>query len=124
MPASPGSHLQPHVPDRTCLRIVAVALLVWIAIDLAALDACAFHGDHGRTSAGTTVSAPGSGGGPVPPHAALHSNHCFCHLISTGADPAPAFIAPAADGQAVPLAPPGRVLLMSSRLYHPPPLPA
>ena len=110
------------MPDRRILRIATALLLMWIAVDLTAVDTCALYGGPGEAPAHVSIAAPGSGGGPAHQHAVLHPDHCFCHGLSTGADTTAALIDPLSISQTVPDSPSGHVLRIASALYHPPQL--
>jgi hypothetical protein len=108
------------VLSRRLLRFVTTMLLVWIAVDLAAIDTCALPAGHCRALTRTSVSSPASGGVPAHSYAALHPDHCFCRGVSTGADLTAAVIDPAAVGHSVADAPSDHPSRISAALYHPP----
>jgi len=112
------------VPSPRILRIVTALLLVWVAVDLAAIDTCALDIGGGRASRQTSVAPLDSRGALAHHHAVLHPDHCFCHGLSTGADTTAALMDPFFIGRALPDAPPGHLLCVSSALYHPPQLTA
>jgi hypothetical protein len=112
------------LPDRRTLHIVTVLLLVWVAFDLAAIDTCALDIGGGQASRQASVAPLDSRGALAHHHAALHPDHCFCHGLSTGADPTAALVDPFFTSGGVPGAPPGHLLRVSSALYHPPQLTA
>jgi hypothetical protein len=97
------------------LRVVTAVLLMWIAVDLAAIHTCALPGGHRQAPARPSVSAPPCADGPVHSHAVLHPDHCFCHSLSTGADLTAALIDPLAVGH---------LARLSAALDHPPQLQA
>jgi hypothetical protein len=111
------------LPDRRVLRIVTAVLLMWIAVDLAAVHTCVLQGGHGQAPARSSVSAPPCTDGPVHSHAVLHPDHCFCHSLSTGADLTAALVDPQSVGRSLPDNPAGHVLGLSAVLDHPPQLP-
>jgi hypothetical protein len=111
------------LPDRRVLRIVTAVLLMWIAVDLAAVHPCTLDGGYGQAPARPSVSAPPCSDGPGPSHAVLHQDDCFCHGISTGAGRALP-VAPRRQAEAVRESPTGHPLQASAALYHPPQLPA
>jgi len=112
------------VNRRRLRRVVAVVLLAWIAVDLAAIDTCALDVDKASGRARTSVAAVDSPGAAAHPHAVLHPDHCFCHGLSTGAHASPALMEPFPKDGAVPDTPPGHPRQVSSALYHPPQLSA
>jgi hypothetical protein len=111
------------VPDRRILRFVTALLLVWIAVDLAAVDTCALDVDRLSAPAHTSVGPLTRPGAATHPRVVLHPDHCFCHGLSIGADSS-ALLEPFRTDGAVPDAPPGHLLRVSFALYHPPQLPA
>jgi hypothetical protein len=112
------------VPNRRVLRVVTVLLLVWVAVDLAAIDTCALDVDQVPASAHASVSTLDPHGASAHARVVLHPDHCFCHGLSTGADTSAALIDPFFTGGAVPDSPSGHLLQAASALYHPPQLPA
>jgi hypothetical protein len=111
------------LPDRPVLRVVTAVLLMWIAVDLAAVHPCTLEGGHGQAPARPSVSASPCTDGPGPSHAVPHPDDCFCHGISTGAGHALP-VAPRRQAEAVREFPTGHPLQASAALYHPPQLPA
>jgi hypothetical protein len=69
---------------RRLIRFVAVVLLAWIAVDLAAIDTCALAMDVGPVVPSSSAQAFRAPGPPAHPHAVLHPDHCFCHGVSVG----------------------------------------
>jgi hypothetical protein len=112
------------VNHRRLFRFVAVVLLAWIALDLAAIDTCALDADKASGRARTSVAALDSPGPGAHPHTVLRPDHCFCHGLSTGAYASPALMEPFRKDGVVPDTPPGHPRQVSSALYHPPQLPA
>jgi hypothetical protein len=112
------------VLSRRVLRAATVLLLVWIAVDLAAVDTCALDIDSHAASARSPVALREAGGASTHPHAVLHPDHCFCHGLSTGADTTASLIDPVLIARAVPDSPAGHLLRASTALYHPPQLSA
>jgi hypothetical protein len=110
------------VPEHRILRIVTALLLAWVAFDLAAIDTCALDAGTSPATARTSIARPDSSGAVAHRHAVLHSDHCFCHGLSTGADTSAALVDPFFMGGAVPDAPPGHLLQAATALYHPPQL--
>jgi hypothetical protein len=113
------------LPDRRVLRVVTTLLLMWIAVDLAAVHLCEPEGGHGPAPASRhqTVAASEAPGNPVNHDAPIGPEHCFCHGISTGAGHVLP-VAPRGRAEAVRESPAGRPLQASAALYHPPQLPA
>jgi hypothetical protein len=112
------------VPDRRVLRFVTALLLMWVAVDLAALDTCALDIDKAAARTLTSVAPLDLQGASAHPHAVLHPDHCFCHGLSTGADSSASLLDPFFTSGAVADAPPAHLLQVSSALYHPPQLTA
>jgi hypothetical protein len=106
------------------LRFIAIALLAWIALDLAAIDPCLPDLDRQSAAAQRSVGAPLRESASARPRAIPHPDHCFCHSLSTGPG------SPVSPGdlvfqeRAVPDAPPARLIQASTALYHPPLRPA
>ena len=111
------------MPDQRLLRVVTTLLLLWIGIDLAAIDTCALDIDSLSRPAQGSLAPQLRPATPAHPHAVLHPDHCFCHGISIGASAA-GLINPISGDGALIEAPPGHLRQASSALYHPPQLPA
>jgi hypothetical protein len=112
------------VPSRPILRAAAALLLVWIAVDLAAIDTCALDIDRRPMPAQSSVVLRHAPGASTHPHAVLYPDHCFCHGLSTGADTTAALIDPMLIGRIVPDPAPAHLLRASAALDHPPQLSA
>jgi hypothetical protein len=108
------------VKRRRLLRFVAVVLLAWIAVDLAAIDTCALDMDPDPavpTSSAQAFRAPAP---PAHPHAVLHPNHCFCHGLSVGPGMAARFSRPCSAAARLADLTPGRFHWTLTVLDHPP----
>jgi len=103
---------------------VTVLLLMWVAIDLAAIDTCVLDFDKPSASSHSSIASPDAQGASAHPHAVLHPAHCFCNGLSTGADTSAALVDPSLTGGVVPDTPPGHLLQTATALYHPPQLTA
>jgi len=105
---------------RRLLRFVAVVLLAWIAVDLAAIDTCALDMDPGPavpTSSAQAFRAPAP---PAHPHAVLHPDHCFCHGVSVGPGMAVRLSTPFRTTARLVEITPGRFHWTTTVLDHPP----
>jgi hypothetical protein len=108
------------VNHRRLLRFVAVVLLAWIAVDLAAIDTCALDMDASPvvpSSSGQSFRAPAP---PAHPHAVLHPNHCFCHGLSVGPDMAARLSKPFNSTARLADLTPGHCHWTTTVLDHPP----
>ena len=106
---------------RPYLRVIAIFLLAWIAVDLAAIDTCALDVDatrEGGPSATLAFCAPGSSHLPI----ALHPDHCLCHGHTIAPGTPTALAAPALSETSIADAAAARPLGSASALYHPPQL--
>lgn len=105
---------------RRSLRLVALVLLAWIAVDLTAIDTCVPDFAKQPAAACPSVRASAPAGGPSS-HAALpHPDQCFSHGLWAGADSSAALAEPVFTSGAVPDVPARHLLRASASLYHPP----
>lgn len=111
------------MPSRQLLRFVTALLLVWIAVDLAAVHTCALDVGKASGPTHTAIVASDGPGAPAHQHAPVHPDHCFCHGLSTGANSAP-LPGPFQPAGAVPDTPHAHLLRVPTSLYHPPQLTA
>jgi hypothetical protein len=106
------------------LRFVAIALLAWIGLDLAAIDPCLPDLEKQPAAGQRLVGAASSADACGHPRAMPHPDHCFCHSLSTG----PGSPSSPTDlvflVRAIPGAAPALLIQPSTALYHPPPRPA
>ena len=106
---------------RPYLRVIAMFLLAWIAVDLTAIDTCALDVDAecvGGPSATLAFRTPGSSHVPI----ALHPDHCLCHGHSIAPGTPAALAEPTLIETSVADAAAARPHGAASALYHPPQL--
>jgi hypothetical protein len=105
---------------RLLRRLVVVLLLVWIAVDLTALDTCALDIHFGPAVPPASAHALQIPGTPAHPHAVLHPDHCFGHGLSIGPG-LPIWLSnPLSAAANLPDATPGRLHWAAMALDHPP----
>jgi hypothetical protein len=102
------------------LRTVALLLLVWVAVDLAAIDTCVHEVDE----AGGDPGSAGAFEAPPPPHLPLipHHHSCVCHGQTVASDAPAALAAPTLVATSVADATAASPRDADSALYHPPQL--
>jgi hypothetical protein len=102
------------------LRIVAIFLLAWVAVDLVAIDTCVLDVDEAAGDPGSSgaFQAPGRPHVPVAPH---HHN-CLCHGQSVASDAPASLAAPVLIATPVVDATAATPRDAASALYHPPQL--
>ena len=105
---------------RLLRRLVVVLLLVWIAVDLTALDTCALDIHFGPAVPPASAHALQIPGTPAHPPAVLHPDHCFGHGLSIGPG-LPIWLSnPLSAAANLPDATPGRLHWAAMALDHPP----
>ena len=106
---------------RPSLRVIAIVLLAWIAVDLVAIDTCVLDVNveaDGGPGGRVTFRAPGSSHLPT----AVHPDNCLCHGHTIAPGTPAGLTAPAILESAVVTAAAARPHDISSALYHPPQL--
>jgi len=105
---------------RLLRRLVVVLLLVWIAVDLTAIDTCALDIHFGPEVPSTSARALQTPRTPAHPRAVLHPDHCFCHGLSNVPGLPIRISRPPSAAANLADATPGRLHWASMALDHPP----
>ena len=106
---------------RPSLRVIAIVLLAWIAVDLVAIDTCVLDVNaEADGGAGSRVALRAPGGSHVP--TALHPDSCLCHGHTIAPGTPAGLAAPAIVETTVEAAPASSPHDIASTLYHPPQL--
>jgi hypothetical protein len=108
------------VKRRRLIRVAAVVLLAWIAVDLSAIDTCALDMDVGPVVPSASAPAFQAPAPPAHPHAVLHPDHCFCHGLSVGPGTAGRLSKPLSATARIAEISPGHSHWTTSVLDHPP----
>jgi hypothetical protein len=108
------------VNRRRLLRFVTIALLAWIAVDLAAIDTCALDFDVCPVVPSSSAQAFRAPAAPAHPHAVLHPDHCFCHGLSIGPDTSAWLFNPLSVATRFADPAPGHLHGVTAVLDHPP----